>query len=316
VVGGKTLPIGNLGPGGMFMALIIGLLVPEVQRLARKYKLEIRLPDGVPPAVGRSFSALVPGLAVLAPIWALVYVARVDLFGLINKGLTEPILYLSKGSASGGVGVVFLVLLAIILIDSVLWLLGVHAVAILAPMQAIWLTNMGLNIDAVSAGHAAQYLNTREMLVFFVWLGGSGATVVLPFLLLRAKSASLRAIAKIGLLPAIFNINEPLIFGVPIVMNATLLVPFVLAPTVALTTSVLAMHFHLVPVPSVMVPWTLPGPIGAFLSTGYSWRAAVLSLINIALAALIYWPFIRALDCKMAEMEAPVEAAAPARVVC
>ncbi len=74
------------------MALIIGLLVPEVQRLARKYKLEIRMPDGVPPAVGRSFSALVPGLVVLVPIWALVYVARVDLFGLVTRGLTDPIL--------------------------------------------------------------------------------------------------------------------------------------------------------------------------------------------------------------------------------
>ncbi len=150
-------------------------------------------------------------------------------------------------------------------------------------------------------------LNTREMLVFFVWLGGSGATVVLPFLLLRAKSVSLRAIAKIGLLPAIFNINEPLIFGVPIVMNATLLIPFVLAPTVALTTTMLAMHFHLVPVPSVMVPWTLPGPIGAFLTTGYSWHAAVLSLLNIAIAALIYWPFVRAFDRKMAEGERRVD---------
>lgn len=297
----KVLTMANLGSSGLFVALLIGLLVPEVQRLVKWLKLEITMPAGVPPAVGRSFSALVPGLLVLTSLWFMAHVASFNIFAFLTKWLTVPIQQLSQSGAS-----VFIVLLVIILIDSVLWLLGVHAVAILAPVAAIWLANMTANIDAVNAGQAAQYLNTREMLVFFVWIGGSGATVVLPFLLLRAKSVSLRAIAKVGLLPAVFNINEPLIFGVPVMMNATLVVPFILAPVVALTTTVLAMQFHLVPVPSVLVPWTLPGPVGAFLTTGYAWQAAVLSLLNIALAALIYWPFVRALDRRMAAQETSV----------
>ena len=295
---GIFVPIPNLGAGGLFMALLLGLLVPEVQRLARVCRLEIRLPAGVPPAVGRSFSALIPGLLVLVPLWALVHVAHVDLFAGMNRLVTQPIQAISKPGAS-----VFVTLLVIILLDSALWLLGVHAVAVLAPIAAIWLNNIGANQDAVTSHHLATLLNTREAMTFFIWTGGSGATIALPFLLLRARSASLRAIAKIGAVPALFNINEPLIFGVPLVMNATLALPFVLAPLAALTLTVVAVHAGWVPVPSLVVPWTLPGPIGAFLTTRGSWHAAALSLANICLAAAIYWPFVRAYDRKMAEAE-------------
>jgi len=290
--------INNLGSGGLFMGILLGLCVPEVQRLARKYKWEIRMPDGVPPAVGRSFSALIPGLLVLAPLWVIVHLLGIDLFALVNTVLTQPVLALSKSGSS-----VFVVMLVIILIDSVLWLLGVHAVAILAPMAAIWLLNITNNGDTVTAGHVATQLNTREALQFFIWTGGSGATLVLPFLLLRARSAGLRAIAKVGAIPALFNINEPLIFGVPVMMNATLVIPFILAPVIALTTTVLATSLGLAPIPHLVVPWTLPGPVGAFLATGGAWQAAVLSVVNIALAALIYLPFVRALDRRMAQTE-------------
>lgn len=295
----KYLPMANLGSGGLFMAILIGLLVPEVQRLVRRYKLEIHMPAGVPPAVGRSFSALIPGLLVLVPVWVVVHLLHIDLFAVINAVLTRPVLALSEHGSSA-----FVVMLVIILIDSVLWLLGVHAVAILAPMAAVWLMNIGYNIDAVAAGKVATQLNTRETLQFFIWSGGSGATIALPFLLLRARSVSLRAIAKVGAVPALFNINEPLIFGVPVMMNLTLAIPFVLAPLTALITTVAATHFGWVPVPSLVVPWTLPGPIGAFLATKGSWQAAALSVVNIALAALIYWPFVRAYDRRMAETEA------------
>jgi len=302
----RFLPMANLGSGGLFMALILGLLVPEIQRMARQCHLEIRLPDGVPPAVGRSFSAVIPGLLILLPLWAITQLAHFDLFALISRVLTQPVVALSQGGAS-----VFFTLLVILLIDSVLWLLGVHAVAILAPMAAIWLLNITANGDAVTAGHTASLLNTREALQFFIWTGGSGATIALPFLLLRGRSASLRAIAKIAALPALFNINEPLIFGVPVVMNTTLAIPFLLAPITTLAMTVLAVQCHLVPVPSLVVPWTLPAPIGAFLATRCSWQAAVLSLLNITVATLIYWPFVRAFDNKMAAQEA--ESAVEAR---
>ncbi|MHB9026030.1 MAG: PTS sugar transporter subunit IIC [Armatimonadota bacterium] len=294
----KFLPMANLGSGGLFMALIFGLLVPEIQRLVKRYKIEITMPEGVPPAVGRSFSALIPGLLILAPVWLIVHLGGVDLFGLVNQWLTKPVLALSSGGVS-----TYMVMLVIILIDSVLWLLGVHAVAILAPVAAIWLINITDNSAAVAAGGMATQLNTREALQFYVWLGGSGVTIVLPFLLLRARAASLRAIARVGAVPALFNINEPLIFGIPVVMNLTLIVPFILAPVVTLTVAWLAVSSGLVPVPSLVVPWTLPGPLGAFLSTRGSWEAAVLSTLNIVLAGLIYWPFVRHLDRRTAAVE-------------
>ncbi len=303
----KVVPMLNLGSGGLFMALLLGLFVPEIMRLARKYKWEITMPAGVPPAVGRSFSALIPGLLVLVPLWTVVHLFGIDLFALINQYLTAPVQALSQSGTT-----VYLLLLAIILIDSVLWLLGVHAVAILAPVSAIWLANITANGDAVAAGKVALDLNTREALQFYIWVGGSGATIALPFLLLRARAASLRAVAKISALPALFNINEPLIFGVPVMMNLTLAPAFLLAPIITLTTTVLAVKYGLVPVPSLVVPWTLPGPIGAFLATHGSWQAATLSTINILLAALIYWPFVRALDARQAALEGD---SSPAKIV-
>jgi len=304
IVNGKYIPFLNLGAGGLFMALILGLVVPSVMGLVKRLRWEIRMPAGVPPAVGKSFSALVPGLLVLVPLWVVVHLLGIDLFDVINTILTKPVLAVSGHGTS-----VFVVMLVIILIDSVLWLLGVHAVAILAPMSVIWLMNIGTNGDAVTAGHLPTLLNTREALQFFIWTGGSGATIALPFLLLRAKAASLRAIAKVGLIPSLFNINEPIIFGVPVMMNATLVIPFILAPIVTLTTTVLATSLGIVPIPHLVVPWTLPGPIGAFFATGGAWQAAVLSVINIALASLIYWPFVRALDRRMAQSEAEAQAA-------
>jgi len=288
----KFVRMANLGASGMFLAILLGLLVPEVQRAVRRQKWEITMPSGVPPAVGRSFSALIPALVILLPLWALVYLCGVNLFGLINTVVAEPLNAMNHGNGT----LVFM--LVVILLDSLLWLCGVPPTAVLSVMASIWTTFIMQNAD-----HGTHYLNTRETMQFFIWIGGSGATVALPFLLLRARSASLRAIAKIGLIPALFNINEPLIFGIPVMTNAMLAIPFVLAPVVALFVTWFAVHSGLVPAPSLIVPWTLPGPIGAYFATRGAWQAAVLSLVNIFLVALIYWPFVRALDARMVAQE-------------
>jgi PTS system cellobiose-specific IIC component len=302
----KMVPIGNLGSGGLFVAILLGLLVPEVQRLCKRFRIEIRMPDGVPPAVGRSFSALIPGVIILGGLWALTQLGGVDIFKIVTTYLAGPVQKLSEvNGTTASALIVYGVMLAVILLDSVLWLLGIHAVAILAPMQAVWLANITANAGG------AHLLHTRESLQFFIWVGGSGATVVLPFLLLRSRDAALRAIAKVGLVPALFNINEPLIFGVPIMLNPTLVIPFILAPIVTLTTTVICTSLGWVPVAKLVVPWTLPGPIGAYLATGGHWQAALLSLVNIALAALIYWPFVRALERRAKVEEASAELASP-----
>lgn len=292
----KFVRMANLGASGMFLAILLGLLVPEVQRFVRRHKWEVTMPAGVPAVVGRSFTALIPALVILAPLWALVYLCGVNLFGLINTLVAEPLNAMNRGNGT------LAFMLVVILLDSLLWLLGVPPTAVLSVMASIWTTFITQNAD-----QGTHYLNTRETMQFFIWLGGSGATVALPFLLWRARSASLRAIARVGIIPGLFNINEPLIFGIPVMTNAMLAIPFVLAPVVALLVTWFATHSGLVPVPSLIVPWTLPGPIGAFFATRGAWQAAVLSLVNILLATLIYWPFVRALDDKMAETEAAAE---------
>jgi PTS system cellobiose-specific IIC component len=110
-------------------------------------------------------------------------------------------------------------------------------------------------------------------------------------------------VARVAVLPSVCNINEPIIFGTPIVLNPTLAAPFVAGPLAAGIITWTAFHFNLITRPHVIVPWTLPAPLGAYLTTGGDWRAVVLMLINFALITALYWPFVRAYDRQLSAKE-------------
>lgn len=296
--GGNGLPLDRLGPGGLFGAFVVALGSVHVQRVATARRWTIRLPDSVPDVIGKSFASIVPGLLSVSLVWVLVHGLGLDLVGGLAS-LARPLL-------RAGDSLPFVVLL--VLVDSVLWLLGVHPLALLAAVKPIWLQMINENMTAVAAGAAPPHVAPREFFLWFVWQGGSGATLALALLLLRARSAQLKTVGRLGVVPALFNVNEPLLFGAPVVMNPRLAVPFVAAPVVLATTAWLALHAGLVRPPSKGVLWTLPAPVGAVLDTGDA-RAAVLALLNLGLAVLIWWPFVRAYDRELLAREVAAAAA-------
>lgn len=283
----------RLGAGGLFGALAIALASVELQRLVADRNLTIRLPASAPDAIAKSFASIVPGFASVTAIWLVVHVAGFDVVDLL-AGLVKPLV----GASDSLPGV-----LALCLVDSVLWLLGVHPMAVMAALKPLWLAMLAENMEAAAAGGALPHVATREFFLWFVWQGGSGGTLALALLLVRARSATLRSVGKVGFLPALFNINEPLLFGVPVVMNARIAIPFVLAPLATATVAWSAMAFGLVERPRLDVLWTLPAPLGAFLTTGGDGGAVILQLVNLAIAGAIWWPFIRSWDRSLAESE-------------
>jgi PTS system cellobiose-specific IIC component len=144
---------------------------------------------------------------------------------------------------------------------------------------------------------------TQEFFIWFVWQGGSGTTLAFALLLLFARSKQLRLVGRAGIVPAIFNINEPLLFGAPVVMNGKLAPPFVATPLVLVIISWCAMHYGFVRPPYIEVVWTLPAPIGAYLSSGGDPKALFLQLVNLTLALLMWWPFVWRYDRELASGE-------------
>ena len=287
-----VLPLENVGPAGLFAALLIGIYVVELQRFVTRRNWVVRLPPSVPDAVARSFLSLVPAMLGISSLWFVVHGLGLDLFAAIAR-LSSPLQ--AVGNSLPGI-------LTVVLIDSVIWLFGIHAITILAVMKPIWLAMLTQNMEAALAGQAIPNLAPREFYIWFVWLGGSGASLALAAHLLAARSAALRGIAKVGIVPALFNINDPLMFGVPVVMNPILAVPFVVAPLVCAVNAWVAFQFNMVTRPHLDILWTLPAPIGAFGSTGDP-RALVLLGLNLGLAYLIYAPFVRVYDRRLLAQE-------------
>ncbi len=294
-----ALATAGLGAGGLFLAILVGLFTAEVQRFFITRRWHIRMPAGVPEIIYRSFASVVPALVLFLVVWVFRHALQLDLLRGVEFVLS-PIRV--AGNSLPGV-------LGIITIDSTIWLFGVHAVALLGVLKPVWLQFLAENQQALMAKLPIPNLAPREFYIWFVWMGGSGTALTLAGHLLFCKSAMLRSVGRLGFLPALFNINEPILFGVPVVMNPLLAVPFLLAPLACGTIAWTAFHLDWVVKPHLDILWTLPAPIGGYLTTGGDWRALALQGVNLAVAAIIYWPFVRAYDRKLLVQEA---AGAPA----
>jgi PTS system cellobiose-specific IIC component len=274
----------RLNQTGLFAGLLLGLASAEVFAFAARHRLEVSLPQGAPTAIARSFAALIPGFAIL--LLALVLrLSSIDVIG-VTSSLAAPLSGVAE--TYGGV-------LVICLCDAGLYYLGIHPGGVMAGLSPLWLSMLLQNQNARMAGAGIlPHIATKEFFLWFVWQGGSGGTLALSFLLLGAGRASLRAVARVALVPSVFNINEPLLFGIPVVLNPRLLIPFVGGPLVTATVAYVAFAQNWVARPAYEVLWTLPAPLGAFLACG-DWRALVLALVNLSLSAAIWWPFVRRL---------------------
>ncbi|MDM5190800.1 PTS cellobiose transporter subunit IIC [Bacillus sp. DX4.1] len=289
-----VIPAVLMGSQGLFVAMILALISTEIYRFIVQRKLIIKMPENVPPAVTRSFAALIPGFVVITVVWILRLIMEHTTFGSIHNivgQLLQAPLSILGASLFGAVAAVIIV--------HMLWACGIHGAAIVGGvMSPVWLSLMDQNRIAFQAGQDVPNTITAQFFDLWIYTGGSGATLALVVaMLLFARSQQLKSLGRLSIAPGIFNINEMVTFGMPIVLNPLLLIPFILAPVVLTVVSYFAMEWGLVARPSgAAVPWTTPILFSGYLGSGGKISGVVLQLVNFILAFLIYLPFLKIWD--------------------
>ena len=292
---GWVLPMSSLGASGMFAGILSMIFAVEVYRFFKKRNITIKMPEQVPPAVARSFEALIPGAVILTTTWLIRSVAGFDVNAALLS-LFEPLTNILGNNLLG-------VLLPMFLIH-LLWSFGIHGMSIVgAVVRPMWLIMLDENAKALADGTAATklpYIAPEQFYQWTVTIGGAGATIVVSVLFLFfCKSKFLKEVGRFSIIPGIFNINEPMIFGAPMMLNPYMFIPFNLVPLVLTIISYFAVKLEMVNRFTVLPTWTLPAPIGGYLSAGNDWRVVVLIVINTLIAFIIYYPFVKAYDKKM-----------------
>ena len=297
-VSGFVLPMANLGSGGLFVGIVVTFIAVNVFRFTQNSKFKITMPDQVPPSVTKSFEALTPTLIVILLIGGITYFLGFNWNGFVTTLITPLV---SATDTLPGV-------LLITFLTCFFWFFGIHGASIVGSIaRPLWLTLLEANANAAAAGTAGTALPTVSAEPFyqwFIWIGGAGCTIGLAILLVTVcKSKYAKELGKIGFFPALFNINEPLMFGTPIVLNLTLAIPFIVTPLICAVIAWFATTLGLVNHVIVTAPWTLPGPVGAYLATGGDWRAAVLCIVLIIISVVVYLPFVKIWDNQFLSQE-------------
>lgn len=298
------------GGQGMIAALISGLVVGGVYSLFLNKNVTIKMPAGVPEGVAAAFTSLIPGFVLVTGTTIIYAVFKIG-FGITPIEWIYEVLQLPlQGMTDSFGGVV-----AMGFLIPFFWFFGIHgstliADAIMGPLllansaanQAI--IDSGLELTIANGGHIV----TKQFVDQFMTVTGAGITIgLVVYMAFFARSKQLREIGKLGIIPSFFNVNEPVLFGTPIVLNPMLLVPFIMMPILSGVIEYAAIYFGLCPLyGGVVIPWTTPPIISGFLVGG--WRTALLQAAILVLTFFVYLPFIKAVDKKNAEQEALAEA--------
>lgn len=305
VTGWGALPKAYTGTDALFTAIVIGLLSTEIfVRLSRIKQMTIKMPDGVPPEVARSFAKLIPGvLTITIFTFAAIFINKIFdgkyLTDLLNTYLGTPLSNVAD-SLGGAMLIAFFV--------HFLWIFGLHGANIALPFTETMLMKLGGENAALIEQGATEGFNVMAGAFFdaFVYLGGSGMLLGLVIALIIAGRRRKEMIA-LGGPPALFNISEPLIFGLPIVMNPIFMIPFIISPVICTAIAYLAIDFGMVaPVIMPKIPWVTPPILGGLMATG-SLSGGILAAINLIISVVIYLPFVvmsEKMEAKKAEKSA------------
>ena len=303
ITAGRYINIANLSASSLFAAIATALISVEIYHFLEKKNITIKMPQGVPPEVSNSFVALFPAAVILILFWVVRDIFNFNIATFISNILMPLKGFLVGNSLAGGLTTVFFI--------CGFWTLGIHGAAIMDPIvRPFWEMSIATNMNQFHAGAAATHLSTiftEQFLQWFVCIGGAGGTLALVVLFMFSKSKYLKDLGKLSILPGLFNINEPIIFGAPIVLNPILGIPFILAPLVTTTISYFATTSHLVPMMMVRLPFTIPAPIAAIMSTNWSWNALILSVVNFIIYIIIYYPFFKVFEKQQLEKENDAE---------
>ncbi|UOQ94588.1 PTS cellobiose transporter subunit IIC [Halobacillus shinanisalinarum] len=291
----------NLGAKGMFLGIFTAFASAELYRFFTEKNWTIKMPQGVPEAVSRSFSALIP-ITFTLTIFLIIriifsYTTFGDVQNFIYTVVQAPLTSLGSGLPA--------TIVAVLLIQ-IFWFFGLHGQIIVnSVMDPIWYSLATENLAAFKAGEAVPHIVNKQFIEsFIVGMGGSGMTLaVILGIFLIGRSRQMKDIGKLGAPAGIFNVNEPIIFGLPIIMNPLVLIPWLVAPVVVAIITYLVMASGLVPPPTgVIVPWTTPTILNGAIATN-SWQGGVLQAFNIGVVFLIWWPFLKIMDNQYYESE-------------
>lgn len=294
-----------LGAQGLFVAMLVGGVVGEfLPKLFNNPKLKITMPEMVPPAVSRSFSGLIPIVLVIMAASVVSF-----LISLVAPNGINEVIYDTIQTPLRNIGGNIFGVLVIAFTQNLLWAIGIHGPNTLNAVRAAIFTEPDManlaHINATGGLKNIPYPETWAMLNdAFANMGGSGMTLGLIIaIFIASRRPEYKEIAKMSLIPGIFNINEPLIFGLPIVLNPILVVPFVLTPMINIVFGYLVtIVFKIIPSPAIGVPWTTPGPLIPFLGTGGNFLALIIGFVCLGISVLVYLPFVIAAN-KAAENE-------------
>ncbi|WP_394549145.1 PTS cellobiose transporter subunit IIC [Priestia aryabhattai] len=290
----NVIPIDRLGAKGMFLGMLVSFTSAEIYRFIVQKDLTIKMPPGVPPAVAKSFSALIPAVITLTIFLGIniliTQVFKTNMHDIIYHLVQAPLVHLGSGIVP--------TLIAVFAIQ-LLWFFGLHGQIIInSVMDPIWNTLAIENLDAYTkTGEVPHVISKPFMEIYTVGMGGTGMTLaVVVSILLFMKSKQMKQVAKLGFAPGLFNVNEPIIFGLPIVMNPLIIVPWILSPMLVTLVSYFAMSTGIVPPPTgVTVPWTVPIFINGIMATN-SFAGGLLQLVNFFIVLAIWFPFLKVID--------------------
>ena len=283
---------------GIFTAILVAIYSTELYAFLKRHNITIRLPPEVPAGVARSFEILIPVLVVIATLHPL------NLFIEAQTGMILPqaIMHLLEPlvSASDSLPAILLS----VLMCQIFWFAGIHGSLIVTGiMNPFWMANLSANQAALAAGAALPHVYLQGFWDHYLLIGGVGSTLPLAFLLLRSRATHLRTIGKMGIVPSFFNINEPILFGAPIIMNPMMFIPFVCVPMVNAVLAYGATRLGWLSQVVSLTPWTTPAPIGASWAANWTLSPVVMCLICMVMSAVIYLPFLRAYERSLMKTE-------------
>ncbi|GEK89674.1 PTS system, cellobiose-specific IIC component [Alkalibacterium putridalgicola] len=291
------LPLNNLDSNFFFTAMIIGFVSTVIYAKLMLADMTIKLPDTVPPAVSKAFASIIPATvaiyaaAIFYWVFSLMFPGTTFL-AWVQETVALPLLGMSQGFGA--------VILATLFVQ-IFWFFGIHGPNVLAPiLEGVFGVAQLENVNLFQEGGAELVIQegyhwVRGSFDAYAWFGGSGGTIVLIIaLLMFSKRSDYKTVGKLSVGPGIFNINEPLMFGLPIVLNPIMFVPFLLAPVASVSIGYFATIWGLVNPVSQQVAWVTPPFLLSFLATGADWRAPIVTLVAFVVSFFIWLPFVLA----------------------
>ncbi|GEO48219.1 PTS sugar transporter subunit IIC [Companilactobacillus kimchii] len=305
MVGKKSVQgfqLSNLGSSGIFVSMFIAILIPLLYaKLSKNKKLTLKMPGSVPPMVAESFEPIFIGIILLFMVFIVRFGFSItsynDVFTFVTKIVAQPLM---------NVGASIPALFLVYVLANILFFFGIHPNAIMSVITPIILPMMMISIDQFNKGQTVHYLSN---LIMFDFMNNDGTGSTLSLMLcifLFGKSKRYRSFAKLGIIPNMFNINEPVIFGFPIMLNPIMFIPFVLSTVVSGFMGYIAMKIGFIATynpnfSAVILPWTVPKFIGSFFTMG--WQGVVMRLLIMVVIIFLYYPFFKVLDNQELKLE-------------